>query len=139
MTATDHPDTARAVVLGGGGSKGAYQIGVWQALRELGLGYRVVTGCKQQMSLHEQVARAEIVPAMGLVPVKLLRKHTPDADIGMRCDCRSWKEQSKCRKSWQRRSGQPSARKLHEDEWAKYLEEQAYSVEEEDADLLQAG
>ena len=44
MTATDHPDTARAVVLGGGGSKGAYQIGVWQALRELGLGYRVVTG-----------------------------------------------------------------------------------------------
>ncbi|MCI8816532.1 MAG: patatin-like phospholipase family protein [Angelakisella sp.] len=34
----------RAVVLGGGGSKGAYQIGVWQALRELGLDYRVVTG-----------------------------------------------------------------------------------------------
>lgn len=102
-------------------------------------GYRVVTGFKQQMSLHEQVDREEIVQAMGLVPVKLLRKHTPDADIGMRCDCRSWKEQSKCRKSWQRRSGQPSARKLHEDEWAKYLEEQAYSVEEEDADLLQAG
>ena len=34
----------RAVVLGGGGSKGAYQIGVWQALRELGLDYKVVTG-----------------------------------------------------------------------------------------------
>ncbi len=34
----------RAVVLGGGGSKGAYQIGVWQALRELGLDYQVVTG-----------------------------------------------------------------------------------------------
>ena len=34
----------RAVVLGGGGSKGAYQIGVWQALRELNLDYRVVTG-----------------------------------------------------------------------------------------------
>lgn len=34
----------RAVVLGGGGSKGAYQIGVWQALRELDLDYKVVTG-----------------------------------------------------------------------------------------------
>lgn len=49
------------------------------------------------------------------------------------------KEQSKCHKSWQRRSGQPSARKLHEDEWAKYLEEQVFSTEDEDADLLQAG
>ncbi len=37
-----HP--VRAVVLGGGGSKGAYQIGVWQALRELDLDYQVVTG-----------------------------------------------------------------------------------------------
>lgn len=34
----------RAVVLGGGGSKGSYQIGVWQALRELELDYGVVTG-----------------------------------------------------------------------------------------------
>lgn len=102
-------------------------------------GYRVVTGFKQQASLHEQVDREEIAQAMGSVPVRLLRKHTPDADIGMRSNCRSWKEQSKCRKSWQRRSGQPSARKLHEDEWAKYLEEQATSVEDEDADLLQAG
>lgn len=34
----------RGVVLGGGGSKGAYEIGVWQAMRELGLRYHVVTG-----------------------------------------------------------------------------------------------
>ena len=34
----------RAVVLGGGGSRGSYQIGVWQALLELGLDYHVVTG-----------------------------------------------------------------------------------------------
>lgn len=34
----------RAVVLGGGGSKGAYQIGVWQAMREMGMDYQVVTG-----------------------------------------------------------------------------------------------
>ncbi|WP_324826073.1 patatin-like phospholipase family protein, partial [Helicobacter equorum] len=29
----------RAIVLGGGGSKGAYQIGAWKALRELGIEY----------------------------------------------------------------------------------------------------
>lgn len=34
----------RAVVLGGGGSKGSYQIGVWQAMREMGMEYQVVTG-----------------------------------------------------------------------------------------------
>lgn len=34
----------RAVVLGGGGSKGAYQIGVWQAMREMKMDYQVVTG-----------------------------------------------------------------------------------------------
>ncbi|MCI8442060.1 MAG: patatin-like phospholipase family protein [Provencibacterium sp.] len=34
----------RAIVLAGGGSRGAYQIGVWQALRELGIDYQIVTG-----------------------------------------------------------------------------------------------
>jgi len=34
----------RAVVLSGGGSKGAYQIGVWKALRKLGKKYSIVTG-----------------------------------------------------------------------------------------------
>lgn len=34
----------RAVVLSGGGSKGAYQIGVWAALRKLGIKYEIVTG-----------------------------------------------------------------------------------------------
>ncbi len=34
----------RAIVLGGGGSKGSYQIGVWKALAELGVGYDVITG-----------------------------------------------------------------------------------------------
>lgn len=33
-----------AVVLGGGGSKGAYQIGAWRALKELGIEYDIVTG-----------------------------------------------------------------------------------------------
>ena len=34
----------RAVVLGGGGSRGAYQMGVWRAMRELGMDYQIVTG-----------------------------------------------------------------------------------------------
>lgn len=34
----------RAVVLGGGGAKGAYQIGVWQAFRKIGIPFHVVTG-----------------------------------------------------------------------------------------------
>ena len=34
----------RAVVLAGGGSRGAYQVGVWQAMKELGMDYQIVTG-----------------------------------------------------------------------------------------------
>ncbi|MGX7350458.1 hypothetical protein RU97_GL001442 [Enterococcus canis] len=33
-----------ALVLGGGGAKGAYQIGVWQALTELGIEVSIITG-----------------------------------------------------------------------------------------------
>lgn len=34
----------RAIVLSGGGSKGAYQMGVWKALRQLKIDYSIVTG-----------------------------------------------------------------------------------------------
>ena len=34
----------RALVLAGGGSRGAYQIGAWKALRELGITFDIVTG-----------------------------------------------------------------------------------------------
>ena len=34
----------RGVVLSGGGTKGAYEIGVWKALRELSVDYQIVTG-----------------------------------------------------------------------------------------------
>ena len=34
----------RAVVLSGGGTKGAYELGVWKALRKLGIDYQIVTG-----------------------------------------------------------------------------------------------
>ncbi|WP_430597887.1 patatin-like phospholipase family protein [Enterococcus sp. AZ177] len=33
-----------ALVLGGGGARGAYQIGVWQALEELGISVNIITG-----------------------------------------------------------------------------------------------
>ena len=34
----------KAIVLSGGGAKGAYQIGVWKALRKLHYQYDIVTG-----------------------------------------------------------------------------------------------
>lgn len=34
----------RAIVLAGGGAKGSYQMGLWKALRELGINYDIVTG-----------------------------------------------------------------------------------------------
>ena len=34
----------RAIALCGGGTKGAYELGVWQALRELDIDYQIVTG-----------------------------------------------------------------------------------------------
>ncbi|WMJ84646.1 patatin-like phospholipase family protein [Oscillospiraceae bacterium LTW-04] len=34
----------RALVLGGGGAKGSYQMGAWQAFRELELGFDIITG-----------------------------------------------------------------------------------------------
>ena len=34
----------RAVVLSGGGAKGAYEIGVWKALRRLSINYDIVCG-----------------------------------------------------------------------------------------------
>ncbi len=37
-------DGKRAVVLSGGGTKGAYEIGVWRALKELSVDYQIVTG-----------------------------------------------------------------------------------------------
>lgn len=37
-------DRKTALVLGGGGSRGAYEIGVWQALKELGIPIDIVTG-----------------------------------------------------------------------------------------------
>lgn len=34
----------RAIALGGGGTKGAYEMGVWRAMNEVGIDYQIVTG-----------------------------------------------------------------------------------------------
>lgn len=34
----------RGIALSGGGTKGSYELGVWKALRELGIEYQIVTG-----------------------------------------------------------------------------------------------
>ncbi|WP_319559640.1 patatin-like phospholipase family protein [Marispirochaeta sp.] len=39
----NNPNTY-CLVLGGGGGRGAYEIGVWRALRELGIGFHAVAG-----------------------------------------------------------------------------------------------
>ncbi len=37
-------DGKRAIVLSGGGTKGAYELGVWRALKEMSVDYQIVTG-----------------------------------------------------------------------------------------------
>ena len=39
-----YTETTYAVALEGGGAKGAYQVGVWQALEEAGVKYNAVSG-----------------------------------------------------------------------------------------------
>ena len=34
----------QAIALAGGGTKGAYQVGAWKAMRELGIPFDIVTG-----------------------------------------------------------------------------------------------
>lgn len=43
-TACKTLDYNTALVLGGGGARGAYQIGVWQALKEVGIPIQIITG-----------------------------------------------------------------------------------------------
>lgn len=100
--------TSKTVWIGCGGAKPKFRDA-----------YRVGKGQKQRKGLHERIDREELDEVMGSVPANLLRRWKPEnnEDWAPRGNCRSWKKQSKCRKSWQRRSGQPSARKLHEADW----------------------
>ena len=43
----------RGLVLGGGGSRGAYEIGVWRAARELKIDFDVVTGTSIGANVRE--------------------------------------------------------------------------------------
>ena len=44
MQQTRMPGPQRALVLAGGGAKGSYQVGVWQALQEIGWTPDIITG-----------------------------------------------------------------------------------------------
>ena len=104
--------------------------------------YRVARGIKQRMSLREQIDMEEVDRIVGTLPAKMLRQYRPEKNFAKRDDCCSWKEQSKCRKSWQRRSGQPSARKLHEMDWQSEIDsiEETLIAEAVQEDILpQAG
>lgn len=83
----------------------------------------------------------EVDRIVGTLPAKMLRQYRPEKNFAKRDDCCSWKEQSKCRKSWQRRSGQPSARKLHETDWQNEVNaiEKTLMAEVQEDMLPQAG
>jgi NTE family protein len=55
-----------ALVLGGGGSRGAYEIGVWQALRELGISINIVTGSSVGAINGALIAQDAFEPAVSL-------------------------------------------------------------------------
>lgn len=104
--------------------------------------YRIGKGQKQRQSLHEQVDREEVAQVMSSAPAKMLRKYKADSNIRMRDNPKSWKNQSKCCKSWQCRSGQPSARELHKTDWQEemgFIEETLTAELLQDDELLQFG
>lgn len=85
--------------------------------------YRRPKGLKQRKSLSEQIDREEILEVMSSVPAGLLREYKDDEYCGQRRSYTSWKRQSKCRKSWQRRTDEPSARQLYKQDWLGNIED----------------
>ncbi len=55
-----------ALVLGGGGSKGAYEIGVWKALRELDIHFDIVTGTSIGALIGAMVVQDDFAKAYDL-------------------------------------------------------------------------
>lgn len=56
----------RALVLGGGGSKGAYEIGVWKALNELDMKFDIVTGTSIGALIGVLYVQGDFAKAMDL-------------------------------------------------------------------------
>lgn len=44
----------QAIALAGGGTKGAYQVGAWKAMRELGIPFDIVTGSRARPSARSR-------------------------------------------------------------------------------------
>ena len=56
----------RALVLGGGGSKGAYELGVWRALDELGISFDIVTGTSIGAMIGAMYVQKQFERCLGL-------------------------------------------------------------------------
>lgn len=73
----------RAIVLSGGGSKGAYQIGVWRALKKLDISYDIVTGTSVGALNAALMVQKDYVKALRLwfnMNYKLIFDQKIDAD-----------------------------------------------------------
>ncbi len=74
----------KAVVLGGGGSRGAYEIGVWKLLDEIGYDYRIVTGSSVGALNGAVMAMGdvELGESMWLkISTEMILDYTPQGDI----------------------------------------------------------
>lgn len=60
------PDSKTALVLGGGGSRGSYELGVWQALREMKIGIDIVTGTSIGAINGAMIAQGDYETAVSL-------------------------------------------------------------------------
>lgn len=60
----DERMTKRAIALAGGGSRGAYQMGVWKALREMEIDFQIVTGTSVGALNGALMAQGDYEPAM---------------------------------------------------------------------------
>ena len=59
-------DGKRALVLSGGGSRGAYQCGVWQAMEELGMGIDIVAGVSVGAINGAMVVQGDVIKTANL-------------------------------------------------------------------------
>jgi len=93
--------------------------------------YRIGKGTRQRRAMSELIEAEDILRFASAVPVQMTRGLTGcDEDWHPRNCSKSWKDQSKARKSWQKnsaRGGQPSARTLNK----QFQEEPFQDVEDE--------
>ncbi|MDD2181085.1 MAG: patatin-like phospholipase family protein [Bacilli bacterium] len=74
----------RAIVLSGGGAKGAYQVGVWRALRKLNIKYDIVTGTSVGALNGALMVQNEYIKARSMwynINFNIIFKEQMDSDL----------------------------------------------------------